>query len=295
MALHSAPVIRAFNNVLEGQSRATVLAGLYLLVGVIGGLDYVTGYEISFSIFYLAPVGLAAWFLDKSAGILLSTVGAAVWLTVDVSSGHQYSHPAIPVWNAVSRFGFFLITAFLLAEVHSLLRVRSLLAERDSLTTLLNSGAFTSKCDVVFQLAGRNHQQTTLGYVDLDQFKAINDTLGHRVGDLVLKSVSAAIRDRVRGADAVGRMGGDEFAILLPQTDLAGAKTFFSEVRQSLLQLAVENHWPLGFSIGVVIFNPPPPSPARALEIADQQMYEVKRSSKNDIRFLEWADPEQGA
>ncbi len=271
------------------RSRAQVIAGLYLLVGVVGALDYVTGYEISFSIFYLAPVALAAWHLGKSAGILISVVCAAVWLAVDVTTGHEYSHSAIPIWNAATRCGFFVITAYLLADLHGLLRVHSLLAQRDSLTNLLNPGAFKSECEVVFRLAARNRQMLSLGYVDLDDFKAINDKFGHRVGDHVLKSVAEALTARVRGADAVGRLGGDEFAVLLPQTDLTGATTFFTEVQGRLRQLAADNGWPVGFSIGVVAFRTLPASCDRALEIADQQMYAAKKSSKNGLRFLEWA------
>jgi diguanylate cyclase (GGDEF)-like protein len=284
-----------FNAFFAARSRVQLTTASVLLVAVVGAIDYLTGYELSFSIFYLLPVSLASWYLGKSAGVLVSVVSAATWLTVDLMSGYRYSDPAVPVWNATVRLGFFLITAYLLSRLHALLQLGFLLAQRDALTNVLNARAFRDRCDFVFQLAARQRYPVSLAYLDLDNFKGINDSLGHSIGDRVLQAVAASIAERARGSDVVGRLGGDEFAVLLPQTDLSGAKVFFTGIREHLLQLASENNWAVGFSIGVVTFPPPPPMPDDAIKIADNLMYDVKRLTKNDISFQEYVLPCRGA
>lgn len=84
-------------------------------------------------------------------------------------------------------------------------------------------------------------------------------------------------------------MGGDEFAIVLPETDLAGARSFFGELRGILLALAARQDWPIGFSIGVAVFATDPPEPEQAIKLADDLMYRVKHTGKNDVLFEERA------
>ncbi len=93
-----------------------------LIVICVGASDYLTGYELSFSIFYLIPVSFASWSLGSYFGILLAVFSALTWLVVDLSSGHAYSGTIIPFWNAAVRMGFFLITAKLLAALHEHIR-----------------------------------------------------------------------------------------------------------------------------------------------------------------------------
>lgn len=276
---------------LEARSRPQLALGVCVLIAVIGALDYATGYEIAFAFFYIVPVSIAAWYLSRKFGILCSVVCAAVWLAADVMSGHPYSHAFIPFWNAATRCGFFVVTAVLLTDVHDLLEQLSRRAQRDPLTDLLNGVAFLESCDVLLKLAARQGQPMSLGYIDLDEFKAINDTLGHGAGDQVLRAVAGTIAARARASDAVGRLGGDEFAVLLANTDLNGATTFFTDVQEHLAQLCSERGWPVGASIGVVAFPTPPPSSEEALSIAERLMYEVKQSTKNAICFLQWTSP----
>jgi signal transduction histidine kinase len=84
-------------------------AGLLALTALIGMLDFLTGTEIAFSIFFLIPIGLGAWFLGAWAGYALSTVSSVAWLAAELGGGHVYSHPAFPYWNAGAGLGFFLI------------------------------------------------------------------------------------------------------------------------------------------------------------------------------------------
>jgi len=83
------------------------------MILVLGILNFITGYEISFSIFYLVPTAFALWRIGRSFSFLIAFVSATVWLISDIATGHIFSHPVIPIWNAIVRFGFFLVFIFL--------------------------------------------------------------------------------------------------------------------------------------------------------------------------------------
>ncbi|MCB1843256.1 MAG: GGDEF domain-containing protein [Halioglobus sp.] len=259
-----------------------------LLLTVIALSDHATGYEISFSIFYLAPVGIAAWHLNRSLANLTCVLSALIWLSVDFAAGSAYSHLAIPFWNAAVRLGFFITVATLIARIRRLLSDLALLAQRDGLTGLLNSRAFFEQCDFTFELAHRHDHTVALGYIDIDGFKAINDTLGHAAGDEVLKGVADTLTGRLRKTDVCARLGGDEFALLLPETGLSGARSFCTDLHHALVSLARDRQWPIGFSMGVAVFIAPQTRPDDAIKQADELMYQVKHSGKNSIRFAEF-------
>jgi hypothetical protein len=98
---------------LNGQPRMRLLLLGFLSVALLGTLNYLTGYQISFSIFYLLPVAMIAWFVGWRAGILLSLAAAASWLLAELLAGSSYSHPAVPLWNTLVRLGFFLIVTYI--------------------------------------------------------------------------------------------------------------------------------------------------------------------------------------
>ncbi len=267
------------------------IAGLsVLLIAIVGAFDWITGYELSFSVFYTLPIALGAWYGGRRIGLATCVLAAATWMSADQLSGHAYSHPGIPLWNAGVRLMFFFIIAGLLNRLRSVLHLQTQAAQRDGLTGLLNAAAFRRECNLTLKLAGRHRQPLALCYLDLDGFKGVNDSLGHDAGDQVLKLIADAMKKHLRETDACARIGGDEFAILLPQTDLAGARIFFSNLQQRLVELMAVKHWPIGFSIGVAIFDSPSVSADNAIRFADGLMYRVKKTGKNGILF-EVADP----
>jgi signal transduction histidine kinase len=107
---------------LERCSRTTlVLAGLAMLA-VIGAIDYLTGYELLFSVFYLLDVGLAAWFVGRGFGLLMSVLSAIVWIGGDLAAGASYSSRWVPIWNALILMVFYFIVVWLLTSLRSLHR-----------------------------------------------------------------------------------------------------------------------------------------------------------------------------
>jgi diguanylate cyclase (GGDEF)-like protein len=274
---------------LGGRSPVVVFAVGLALAGLVGALDYFAGIELSLSIFFLMPVGLVAWYAPRWAGFSLCGISALIWLAADFAAGMPYSQWHMSMVNAALRFGFFLAVACLLDLLRTRLRQEEILARTDSLTQVLNGRAFTELSERLLRLAERHQHPVALAYIDIDNFKAVNDTHGHSSGDRVLQTVANLISGCVRSTDIVGRMGGDEFAVLMPETGQAGAKTAFSKIQEELERAATDHNWPIGFSIGVALFPNSPPSLDEALKIADSLMYRVKQTGKNDVLCQEQA------
>lgn len=267
---------------LFGSRSPILISGLaVLLIGTVGAFDHATGDELSFSIFYLLPVSLAAWYARRWAGLLIGLLSAATWLAVDLAEGHSYSHPLIPVWNAGVRLGFFLLTAQLLASLKELLQWQARMARTDGLTGVINASAFRDAAAEVLGLGSRHGRPLTLAFVDLDDFKSVNDARGHAEGDRVLCAVAGALQASVRGTDLIGRVGGDEFALLLPETGEDGARTVLAKVRENLESAIGSGGWPVGISIGAAIFPVAPKDPDHAVRQADGLMYRAKKTGKN--------------
>jgi diguanylate cyclase (GGDEF)-like protein len=181
------------------------------------------------------------------------------------------------------RLAFFLLVAYLLARLQQELRREEALARTDSLTGLNNTRGFRLDSEYELQRSGRYNHPFTAAYIDLDNFKAVNDNFGHLEGDLVLKEVARSLKEALRRPDSAARLGGDEFAVLLPETDAEGARVILARLRATLNSAMQQHAWPVTFSIGAVSFSQPPESVDEILRSADRLMYHVKSSGKNDI------------
>lgn len=274
--------------ILKNLARLDPLAvfGISLsLVAVLGCIDYVTGHEYSFSIFYVFPVALAAWYVNATAGNAVALFSAVVWDFSNRLAGEQFSNPAIPYWNAATRFGFFIIITSLLVQLRQVLEHERALSRTDYLSGVLNSRAFYALVAAEIERQQRHKHPFSLAYIDLDNFKSVNDRFGHTTGDELLKTVAGTIAGNSRAIDAVARLGGDEFAILLIETDANAARLTMERMQALLLAAMRPQRWPVTFSIGIVTCLAAPPSVDALVQLADEQMYLVKRDGKNNIRL----------
>ncbi len=279
-------MLKTFDRLFRRTPRTVIIVISVLLVGAVATLDSATGSELSFSIFYLLPVSLAAWYVGGWSGPTISVLAAGTWFAIDAIDGGVYSSPFIPYWNAAVRLGFFVLVAALLTNLHRHLRMEEKLARIDGLTGVMSGRSFRHSAAEIIGLAGRNEKPFTLVYVDLDDFKKVNDTRGHAEGDRALKAVASALMNSVRRTDIVGRLGGDEFAVLLPETAESGAREVIEKIRANLTAAAAAE-WPIGASIGAAVFLDPPGNPEEAISRADHLMYEAKKSGKNSTVFFE--------
>jgi diguanylate cyclase (GGDEF)-like protein len=277
--------LRRIATLPEGQSKTFLISLSLVMVLVLGVIDYQTGGEISIAVFYLVPVALATWFIGRWAGVFISCLSGATWLITDWTTGPIYSHLLVLYWNSIVNLSFFLAFTFALSAVKKALEAAKQSARTEPLTRIANSRAFGEVVSREIDRARRYSHSLSFAYIDLDDFKAINDRFGHSVGDLLLQAVAHSIKKDIRETDTVARIGGDEFAILLPETGPKAARRFIERIRDRLTLDVQEHGWPVTFSIGVVTFMRPPIDVNEAIRIADSLMYSAKNSGKNTIKF----------
>jgi diguanylate cyclase (GGDEF)-like protein/PAS domain S-box-containing protein len=163
-------------------------------------------------------------------------------------------------------------------------------ASHDTLTGLPNRSLFMDRLTLAVSQASRNGQKLAVLFIDLNDFKAVNDTYGHGVGDELLQRVAAGLTQCLREGDTLARYGGDEFTVLLPSLD---EKKDAATVARKLLS-SLETPFPfegtdlrvsIGTSIGIAIYPEDGAGAETLVERADMAMYAVKREKKNDFRF----------
>ena len=254
---------------------------IFSSIAILGWIDLATGFEYSFSVFYLMPVSIAAWYDSVRSTIITIVVSGLTWLYADFSAGHDYSNPFIPFWNACVRLGFFSIVAMLLIKVRRNLAVLTMMAMQDTLTTLNNVRAFNFEYQLLHKISLRKGMQFAVAMIDLDGFKAVNDQLGHSAGDTVLVKFAQVLKQSSRSSDILARMGGDEFVVVLLDTDHAGAEQYSSKLREIFLSSGLKEQYGIDFSMGIRIFNHLPENCDEATGQADKLMYQAKALGKS--------------
>ncbi|AGA25165.1 diguanylate cyclase [Singulisphaera acidiphila] len=185
--------------------------------------------------------------------------------------------------------------AIQLAELHAVLeRQNELLVERaatDGLTGLNNRSYFDETLRSALAAAERHDKLLSLILVDVDHFKTFNDSFGHQAGDEALRIVAETLRSTTRAHDKVARFGGEEFAVLLPETDENGARMIAERLR-----VAIEtHHWvrrPVSASLGIATTRFPVPDAAQLIEEADKALYRSKSMGRNRVTHHLDLDPD---
>ncbi len=260
--------------------KITLIASIVFVIGI---LDYVTRFEMAIYLFYIVPVGLATWIIDKRAGILISFLITILWLITNKLGGNKFSHELVYYCNALFRFVLFLMITMRTSSLRKTIEREKQLARTDTLTGALNRRAFYEITEN--SLSNSFLQPITIVYIDLDNFKRINDELGHHIGDTLLKQVVKVIHFNIRSTDLLARFGGDEFVILLPQTNADSAKLIVSRLQRELLKEMQKQQWAVTFSMGVLTYLHCLDNIENIIKLADTLMYEVKTSSKNSVRY----------
>jgi diguanylate cyclase (GGDEF)-like protein len=280
------PVPRASRIVLS--PAGWTLSAVCAILGV-GIADELTGTDVSLILFYLVPIGLATWFVTRRAGFLLSVAAAAVSFAADglyrVEVGDRDVHMAVLAWNGFVQVGTSIALVLMLAALRERLGREELLARTDSLTEIANRRAFFEAAYLELERARRHRRPITMAYVDVDDFKNVNDQLGHAQGDALLVSVAQTLRDATRAVDTVARLGGDEFGLLLPETGPTDADSLLGRLRAAILEDMVRGGWRVGVSIGAATFLTAPGSADEMMARADELMYAAKRERKGSVRL----------
>lgn len=176
------------------------------------------------------------------------------------------------------------------------------LADHDSLTGLLNRRRFRAELDQYVSFSARYGGQGAVMVIDIDGLKEVNDKLGHQAGDRLIRRVAEVLRERVRATDLVARLSGDEFAVLMPQTDTAGALQLGEDLRAQVAEGFAQSAEtaPASISVGITMFGGQNGAGSEAVLLAaDQAMYQAKEEGRNRIMLFhapgEAAAPSQRA
>lgn len=266
-----------------GRLGIVLLAWLGTLL--VGFVDYQTGIEYRVFPFYFLPVSCAAWYAGRGGALSTAVVGAASWLAFNYLGGLRYSHPSVWIVNLATQATALAVVGFLFATVRTALARETLLGRTDPMTGLLNSRAFAEAARREMALARRQGLPLTLAYLDLDGFKALNDARGHRAGDEVLRRVGAEVRRTLRTTDVAARIGGDEFAVLLPATASEGAGVILERLRSQVVAGLDADGIGVTLSVGAVTGVDGVADVDTLLQHADRVMYAAKASGKNQVRL----------
>ena len=293
-----AMLIRIHNtmiNLFSTQSRITLVALSIVTLFCLGYLDYVTG-DYSLIVFYLFPVSLVAWFVSRSYGLLFCFLTLITRVTADGASGLLSEKIArLHYWNITVEFLFLLVMSLLFSALRSNLDKEKALASTDPLTGALNRRSFFDLAEYEINRSRRYKQPFTIAYIDLDNFKGINDHLGHSTGDRLLTTVVTTIMSQIRSTDILSRLGGDEFVLLLPETYTDAARTFLEKLHASMQKAMDDNRWPVSFSIGAISYQNAPVTIDEVIQQADALMYVAKHSSKDRLVFKNADEVDNGS
>ena len=205
-----------------------------ITVLLISTIDCFVIVDVSLSILYLLPIAFASWYGRRLFSIVLVLVSIISWFIAELAAKGNVYLPLL-IWNTTVRLVVFAIVAYLLSHLKSSYEREKYLAQNDGLTEIVNRRFFLEILQAEYKRSLRYNSTFTVAYFDLDNFKQINDRFGHQTGDRLLKLVAQTSRKQIRKFDTIARMGGDEFALLLPETNYKNAKLVLYRLQQHLI------------------------------------------------------------
>jgi diguanylate cyclase (GGDEF)-like protein len=210
-------------------------------------------------------------FRGRIMGALLGFLQAAAWVIMEYHNSGK-----INLLNIIGITGYTLM-GFWIGKKFDKLKY---LSEKDALTGLYNRHFVDVIFPKLLAQVKRNNMKLSLSMLDCNNFKIINDTYGHKKGDLVIKNISNLLLNSTRDSDVVARWGGDEFLIISPFTDLQGTKVVIKRIEQSLLEMSKEMGIDISVSIGIAVYPNEADNIDDLIKIADKNMYDTKSISK---------------
>ncbi len=262
--------------------RIFIAAGCAVVVLLTAWLDWKAGEELSLYVFYSVPIFVSCWYIGPKWAIFVSLMSAAAWSVTDYHS-HPSLYRVLVYWNGLIRAGFFVCIAWILTALKRSYESEKKSGHIDFLTGLANRRAFFEYGEREINRCRRTGFPLTLALMDLDQFKAVNDRLGHLVGDDLLRTVATVLKSKTRKTDIVARLGGDEFAVLLTDAGEPVAFRILEKLQLDLCKTVAERNWDVTLSIGMVTYSTPPGSLDSALLESDRLMYRAKNQGRNQI------------
>jgi diguanylate cyclase (GGDEF)-like protein len=283
----------------DRRSSFVLTALLLAIVAAMGWVDYLTGTDLSITLVYLPPIVAAAWWLGTASALGVALVAGVAVMAAEIA-GHGIA--AIWIWNALTAIVVFIGVAWLVARIRrdrdrmgemnaslaGLLEAEQQLARTDPLTGLPNSRCFMDMLEQELARSRRTGDPVAVAYVDVDDFKSVNDLFGHLPGDALLRTIGASIGAAIRGGDAVARLGGDEFGLLFRNSSPDAIHAVGERIVASIEQL--RQQYPgtmLGVSVGIVHLSRVDRQAEEVVRLADEAMYRAKALGRSRTVLVE--------
>jgi diguanylate cyclase (GGDEF)-like protein len=268
---------------------ALLAIGLAMVAGI-AATKMTLGHDVPIVDFFLIAVVGVGWFA-RARWYGYAVAAVAAMLSVAMSTvGQSDAFVSAAVAAGAARLVLYVIVLTLLGAMRRERAAHQAEARTDQQTGAANSRAFRTLALAEIERSRRYQRPLSLAYVDVDDFKAVNDRLGHVEGDHILSQVSHVLRSVVRSVDTVARLGGDEFVVLMPETGRSDARALVDRVREELASLSTKDGRSVPCSIGLVTFARPPVSLQELVNAADDLMYRAKDKGKDRIEQAERSD-----
>jgi len=222
-------------NILDKRSAKYIWRLSLLMVLALSVFSALFGKTVFLELFYVFPITIASWYGSRKSGVVLALISTLLLLSINAF------HIGI---NAIALFNYGLpcavslsVLAILITNFRDVHRVESNAADTDDLTNTYNSRGFYVELANELVRSSRYEHIFSLAYIDIDNFKFVNDSRGHPAGDQLLIEVAESLKESLRATDTIARLGGDEFACLLPE---AGQRRFSRQVSPQLLRSFLE-------------------------------------------------------
>lgn len=237
---------------------------------------------------YVPVICAAAWKLGERAGYIVALM-AALMATVAYVGGAPGLTGSLVASRGTIRIVTYLFVVTIITSFRRSYDRERFHAHQDRMTGALNKEVFHRRSAKAIEDARRTGQTLLLILLDLDDFKTINNREGHQAGDEVLRTFAKGASSIMRREDLIGRIGGDEFALLIRVPSIAEGQGFARDVHARLSAVLAESRYPVTCSMGALLIPPDEPRDAATLmHAADLAMYQAKHTGKNAVE-VEWA------
>jgi diguanylate cyclase (GGDEF)-like protein len=270
---------------------AHLVVGLGLVAtAAVGVADYAVarlfGYDFVATGFYLVPIGFVAFVGGTRSGMVIALAAA---LTETVAT-YAALADVTNIWTVpitiLLELVVFVAAAYSQGAIRRFVERERHLSRQDAVSGVVNSLGFREAAGWEVARARRFPQVVSLIYLDVDDFKAVNDRQGHARGDEVLRIVGRAMKESLRESDVVARVGGDEFAALMPGTDEEGCRAATARVHLAIARGLAKAGFAVTVSMGATTFPSAPETVDELIGAGDEAMYTVKRGAKNGVHHF---------
>lgn len=269
---------------LSGWPRPLLIAMFTVFTLLIGLYDYLTHEQAAVSVLYFPLISIACWVVGLRSAVALSLLACVLWILDDLFMPNRPWPKGFKYWQTAMNFLVYVAFAYMLAKLKITMQWQHRVSRSDELTGLANRAALFEDGRRDLARCRRIRRPLTAVFIDLDEFKQVNDLYGHAEGDRVLRTAATCIRLNTRESDLTARIGGDEFVVIAPEMPYEAAQRYAERLQQCFVAEMGRQGWPVTVSLGVATFNCPPATVDELVKAADDLMYTAKRLQKNSIK-----------